>query len=456
MKRAYRLQYKFAMIVLGVVFILTPGFYRNQWQAAGKKWFYDWRSTQERMVIARLIQSRDSGVFSYGALLGFGNITTWDPNSPALKLDIQHIFLEKGTFQSYFAYTSNPALQGVFFGVFDQVFDLQPKLSLNLFHGMVSLLSALMLGLLVYWVIHELGWSAGLLTLVFIAFSEWITLFGGNIYWNLWAFYLPLVAVSFYLMQTSRTGNYNQAAMSLILFFTILVKCLFTGFEYITTAFIMPLMPFIFYAVRDSWGWSKLFLRFVKSSLSLFVGVAVGLLTLIWQIMQVKTNFREAAAAILDALGRRTYGDPTQYTAEAASLQAKLGPILVKYVSGRAILLTQILHIKIFGVEVSYLALFMMFLFFTVLLIIFMKSHNIQWDVTGMSALIITTWVSAAAPLSWFILFKAHSFVHTQMNYIVWQMPFTLYAFALCGYTLGFIANILPIRKHIRSLNRIP
>jgi hypothetical protein len=42
-------------------------------------------------------------------------------------------------------------------------------------------------------------------------------------------------------------------------------------------------------------------------------------------------------------------------------------------------------------------------------------------------------WFSLLAPLSWFVIFKAHSYIHTHMNFIVWQMPFTFFGFAACG-----------------------
>jgi hypothetical protein len=35
------------------------------------------------------------------------------------------------------------------------------------------------------------------------------------------------------------------------------------------------------------------------------------------------------------------------------------------------------------------------------------------------------------------VLFKAHSYVHTQLNFILWQMPFTLFGFALGGFVLS-------------------
>ena len=50
-------------------------------------------------------------------------------------------------------------------------------------------------------------------------------------------------------------------------------------------------------------------------------------------------------------------------------------------------------------------------------------------------ALMAILWVSLAAPLSWFIIFKGHSYIHTHMNPIVWYMPFMLLGFVLTGST---------------------
>jgi hypothetical protein len=51
-------------------------------------------------------------------------------------------------------------------------------------------------------------------------------------------------------------------------------------------------------------------------------------------------------------------------------------------------------------------------------------------------ALIAATWFSILAPLSWYIIFKAHSFIHTHLNNILWQMPFVLFGFAVCGLAI--------------------
>ncbi len=38
--------------------------------------------------------------------------------------------------------------------------------------------------------------------------------------------------------------------------------------------------------------------------------------------------------------------------------------------------------------------------------------------------------------MSWFIVFKGHSFIHVDLNFVIWQMPFTLFGFAAVGLAM--------------------
>jgi len=293
--------------------------------------------------------------------------------------------------------------------------------------------------LFVYWVYKELGIVAGVTSLLFMACSEWLTLFSGNIFWNIWAFYLPLISSSIYLMKSEKTENYNSLLLGIIFTTVMYLKCLFTGFEYITTALIMPLTPFVFYSVRDSWGWRKFTKRIFQSSIGLLTGVFAGLTTLTWQIHKAQGGVSEAIATILAAFFKRSLGNPSQYAEEAESLNASLIQVLNTYVNGRAISLTRILHIEKHEIEITYLHILLLFFIVSIVLIITIKNNASFKKYPSSRAIIITTWVSILAPLSWFIIFKAHSYIHTQMNFIIWQMPFTLYGFALSGHAIHFL-----------------
>ena len=69
--------------------------------------------------------------------------------------------------------------------------------------------------------------------------------------------------------------------------------------------------------------------------------------------------------------------------------------------------------------------------------VFFLKGVNISAQQRKRNlALITTLWVSILAPLSWYVIFKGHSYIHTHMNHILWQMPFTFFGFAVCGVAI--------------------
>jgi len=87
----------------------------------------------------------------------------------------------------------------------------------------------------------------------------------------------------------------------------------------------------------------------------------------------------------------------------------------------------------------KYLFLIFLFAVFTsVFLLRYRSSEKKEINRTGV-ALIVTTWYSILSPLSWLIVFRDHAALHTRLDFIVWQMPFTLYGFALVGFVLSFL-----------------
>ena len=105
--------------------------------------------------------------------------------------------------------------------------------------------------------------------------------------------------------------------------------------------------------------------------------------------------------------------------------------VLPKYLLMPAIDLPQ------FGIHVLYWQLIVVFAVFT---LIFILKYRLQRNHLQMPrksiALLASTWYSILAPISWYVTFRPHSFIHTHVNTMGWQMPFTLLGFALCGFVI--------------------
>ena len=81
---------------------------------------------------------------------------------------------------------------------------------------------------------------------------------------------------------------------------------------------------------------------------------------------------------------------------------------------------------------------------------------TINSPTSKIKALIFTTLFSFLAPISWFVVFKAHSFKHIHMNFIVWHMPFIIFGFILLGLffkdTLKKLLTVLGLNiKHLKD-----
>jgi len=420
-----------------MVALLTSGYMHNSWNTVGRKWFVEWQTTQDTYFVGRLVQSRQAGVLSYAGLLGHGDLSRFSDQAEV----VQHqydVYLDQGSFAEFNSYNSAIDAQGILFGLFDKYTGFPPEQNLFFFQGMTSILSASILAMLVIWLYMEFGILSAILAGTFMILSEWLTLFGGSVYWSLWSNYLPLIA-SLYYFQQNQSDSKSGGNLAPLVFLTILIKCLFNGFAYITTILIMAYSPLIYYALINNWGRKSFIDAFLKMAVAEFLAILSALGILIYQNSVVLGGFDKALAYVVYSLDKRSIGDPNAFTgALAESLRASPLFVLKGYVMGRAIKLDLAFLSSYFSnwdikaFDVSYAIIFSIFLVVS-LLFFMLRKENGGEKRAKISSFMITTWLSMLAPLSWFIIFKAHSYLHYHLNFIIWQMPFALFGFGMCG-----------------------
>jgi hypothetical protein len=438
MLKKYSSIIKNGLVFIISVTVLTLGFYQNEWRAAGKKWFYDWKDYQQFMLVGRLVETRQNGVLSHSGFIGIGDGDNWlDANADLVQHQMD-VYLNSGAFEKFSAYDTEPAFYSIIFGLIDELTDFSPGLNLKIFRAISSFLTATALALFIVWVGIEFNLFAAGLTLLFSMVSEWLALAGGSMYWNLWVYYLPFLCVLFYLLRVSHSGKYSFGKLFLIVYVSVFVTGLFRGFLFITTTLIMLTVPLVYYALRDKWSWPIFAKRMFQIGISAMISTFSALMILILQITLEKNSFGAALAHIQDSLLKRSVGNPDQFGGILAeSLRASTLDVLMTYLQGRAINLNSVFSVRVSWFEITYLSIFAFFAISSILF--FLKGYLIGRSTKHNQslALIFATWFSALAPLSWLIMFKAHSYIHTQMNFMLWQMPFALFGFAMCGFVLS-------------------
>ena len=420
--------------------LLFFGFLSNLWHIAEQQWFDTHQRDTESLIIGRMVKSRQDGIFSVGGLTGAGITTNiqqdWISEN---QIDNQYsAYLNQHSFDKFSPYMSQTGGQGIIFSLLDRRIPLSPQIKLWSFYVLTTLLSAIALTVIIDWFYEEFGGGVAICVLCSAVLSQWLTVFGKNLWWSLWAFYLPMIVVMSLLKRHRIPSNRQFIRFGILICISVFIKCFINGFEYITTTLIMMVTPCIYYAVLDRWDRHQ----YVKWTLAAVCGsgvaISLSLLLLCFQIGAAKDGFMDGVAHVIYSFGKRTHGEaggfPEVY---AASLKAGTIGVVITYMNGIFFDLNNYLSItnsfvSDFLLKIRYAYLIVLFMVMSALL--FLRSQKMVVERRQHSiALIWTTWFSILAPLSWYVIFKAHSYIHTHMSFLLWQMPFTFFGFAVFG-----------------------
>ena len=385
-----------------------------------------------------MVKSRQDGIFSVGGLTGAGNasIEQWVTSD---QIDAQYsAYLNNRSFDEFSPYMSQTGGQGIIFSLLDRLIPLSPRIKLWSFYILTALLTAIALTAIIGWFYEEFGGWVAIFVIGSAVLSQWLTVFGKNLWWSLWAFYLPMVVVMYFLKRHRVPANHQFIKFGILIFIAVFIKCFINGFEYITTTLVMMMVPLVYYVILDKWSRHQCVKWTLAAGLGSGVAIFLSLTILCVQIGAAKDGFMAGVEHVIWSFGKRTYGEAQNYPAVyAASLKAGTIGVVVTYVNGIFFDLNNYLSqtnafVANFLLKIRYAYLIVLFIVMSVLL--FLRSKKMVAEQRQhYTALIWTTWFSILAPLSWYVIFKAHSFIHTHMSFLLWQMPFTFFGFAVFG-----------------------
>ena len=421
------------------VLLLFLGFYVNMWHAAKPTWFENHQRDTEAHIMGRMVKSYHEGIFSAGGLNGDGTIKNipkqWESAS---RLQRQYIaYLNNLSFDGFSTYNSQPGGQGMVFSLFDRLLPGPSNIKLQFFYVLTALLTAIAISALISWFYQEFGFGVAVCVLVTTLFSGWLTVFGKNLWWSTWAFYLPMIAVLYYLKRQREEPNRPYLRFSIVVFIAISIKCFINGYEYMTTTLVMMTVPCVHYAILEKWDKQRILKLTLATCIGSGVAILLSLIILCFQIGAIRTGFVDGITHVIYSIGKRTYGSAEDFPPiYAASLDAGTIEVVLKYLNGvyfdlNNYIAKEIPFVSKWIFKVRYAYLIILFIGVTVLMLLQNKQSLRSEHRQHYLALICTTWFSILAPMSWYVIFKAHSFIHTHMSFLLWQMPFTLFGFAL-------------------------
>jgi hypothetical protein len=358
--------------------------------------------TSEGMVVGRLGRSAADGIFSQRAELGM-NFLEKDPpevrgNYPDQIKYFEHPELIKTDGAGWAVYPSQFGLQGIVLALIDSIDPLPRRYRIGFYH----FLSALMCAAAFMWVAYKIrdrfGFAAATGFVVPVMFEPMFTALAPNLYWAVGLWFVPMaIAMDIAGAESRRRKWWLIAATGAAVFAKSLC-----GYEFITTVIVAAMIGCLLNTRNDPF---PNIIDMVWVAASGIIGFALAIL-----VHGAKLGF----AIILDRAIDRT-------TAVGTTLQD--GLIMGQFASVASVIRLYLgandyTQIRSFGLVFGLLAAIAVTAFL---------DRQFSWflgeDHTRLRALAFAFVASFAAPMSWFILAKAHSFAHPPIDFILWYVP---------------------------------
>ncbi|WP_158712929.1 hypothetical protein [Parabacteroides pacaensis] len=425
---------KLFFIITTIVF--TFNFKENTLSSAADSFFDYFQIDGESLVVGRLLMSEQKGLTDHAGFLGWAHPKPDTDNKYAYQYKAYQNKLDIAYYEGYY---SQPGAQAFLFGLICKITGWSGDTVLNLFRWMVSFCTALAFTAFLVWVMQNWGIPTTIFTFVCLLFSQWITVYGRNLFWVLSVFYLPFLTALFWLHRYEPQSKHPLLYTFLLMFSAVFIKFLFTGFEYMTTVMVMSIIPWVFYAIERRWKTKKILLNLTAACGGVLSAVIAGVVWLAGQYSLLAGSFKEGIRYILWSFGKRAHGVPgeTYDSIFQNSIDSNQWSVLSAYLNDHAFHLAHWTNFPLWR-PLSIITFGFCILFFVWISYLTYSSPTIRKSkdlYKRQVALVVMLWTSLAAPLSWFIIFKGHSYIHTHMNPIVWYMPFMLLGFVLTGST---------------------
>jgi dolichol-phosphate mannosyltransferase len=304
-------------------------------------------------------------------------------------------------------YNSQAGIMTYFFNVIRDICNI-PAYFYNTFTA--SMLS-LTLSLIALFVVKEFGYMLGSVFVISFIFSHWIVMMARNLYWQPWLFFLPMLCMTAHV--STRENKYVW------LCFSALILKFANGYEFMTTVVISMLTPLIYISIKNGYDLMLLVKRFALWGV-ISIGAFVASLFIFFAAQKPFAHLIQRAV-------RRTISEQPE-----AGIMPGILYNIAKYTEGGPFWIIPI-SMRIFLTLTAFAC------------VICFKLGGMKEKSLG-----VTVLFSLLAPLSWFILARQHSYIHTHINYVLWCVPFVPLA-CMAVFMSGKI-SYMKCKKYIRFL----
>lgn len=450
-RRAIAVLLVLCMLLSSVWFYFTYVQPMEHLEDGGLDLYYNstWDSFSESLVLGRMYQMQLSmdEQNPQGFLCGYKPITNEE-----MHLRTRRAFLADGDISAdnVFLWSSGIGAQGTLQGVLNMMMcavGIPATGRYLLLRYLAALLFFSVLMLICLWIQTELGGASGAVVFVAMLLSHWTRVTMANLYWLPWTYLAPMVAAIALCRAMEQKGKASWWHYGLVGTF-LLLKFSF-GFEFASTLLVCMEIPIIYYMAKH-WNerrrWVKAFLITGGIGLGAF---AVSFLVLVAKISTRTGDFVSAIKGIIYTISVRTGAfaeDSTQAIVNNGwtGLEYNAFEVITRYMRYDQVLP----GLSMGKITVIY------FCVIAVLLLITLRFNrsNIREMLVRHAKLVVVVVASYFAPISWLVLARGHSMVHTHIVYLLWLFPTLLFVAAhtaVCVKDICVVLKSTPLEEEL-------
>ncbi|CDS53110.1 hypothetical protein [Polaromonas sp. CG9_12] len=422
-------------IKLFFAFILTviaaASFQNNFLGFADQSFFTSFQRDSEAFVLGGIVAD-DYELDKKGANLG-GVAKNYPYKYPDNILDAYDIFLNgvKGVTPNFAPYLSQYGIQSIIFSKIHSLFGLKKLPQLQIINSVLLAIVVVWLFFL-YCDIYDNRFSV--IFLITMITSPWVISFARNLYWMPFLWFLPAVFSALLYQQSRRL---HRLLLLFAIAFSVFLKSL-AGYEYLSTITLFACSVFVVapFFNNSNRSWSNN----LKSFIFVFSACVIGFICalLIHANMRDESIVAGLKSIFFNDVMRRTYGDSSLWDSGLKkSLESNPLSVIKTYMTSWTTPLVMWLPGSIFKFLFGFVVFGLTYSYFR-------KSRDWQKN-------LVLTAFFFIVPVSWFVLAKAHSFIHTHMSYVLWYFGFIQ---ALIYVSIGLIILLLQDLLRLKNISQ--
>ena len=308
------------------------------------------------------------------------------------------------------AYESQIGLQGKVFSLFST--DNTINQMSTLYKLILAAVYATVISLICYAIYRKYNIKFAVVFYMVSLLAPWMIGYSTNLYWVEFTWFLPMLAGIYCANHIECKRDRILSYVAVMITIAIKSAC---GYEYISTimlssiVFLLTDFTIALLERKDNAKIKRLFWTIFWMGIFALAGFAIALLYHAY--LRGAGNIPNGLKSIYlyDVLRRTLGGDPNMFQdVYADSLNASILRVLIRYVIFETPLIWGVPGIFFIPLAaISFVALV----------------YNVWKENGNKDVLVLYVWMGIAS-VSWFVLGKSHSYIHTEMNFVMWYFGY--------------------------------